>query len=411
MSSAAPTVVDRQLLRDVWAGRRGLPSEAFVDEQWFAVELASLVSPHWMCIALADDVAEAGDLHPVTLAGLPLVAARGRDGVVRVFHNVCSHRGSQLVDGPQCGVSRITCPYHQWMFGLDGTLEHTPHAGGFKVHHAPEAPKEQLGLREVRSVVWNGFVFVDLSGTAVPFEEHIAPTAERLAPVDFSRFRHDRALDADYVLQSNWKTIVENFVESYHVPPVHPELQKFNPMSAHFQILGGHAYAGQGGTAYGAADNPEPMPGDGLPVMQGIVDMPWSYESLYCFPNFVIAPIENMAFVLLAFPQSAGVTTERLCFFFYGDEAMSAALESERQAVADAIVQVNLEDIRIVEACQRGRRSPAFVGGVFMPQQEATSLLVQQVFAGRMLEHLGEPVDFSVLPWKDVFHERHGEPD
>lgn len=408
---SAADELDRDLLRDVFAGGRGLPSAAFVDERWFAAEVESLVAPHWMCIAIADDVAEPGDLHPVTLAGMPLLVTRGRDGDVRVFHNVCSHRGTQLVDAPQCGASRITCPYHQWMFGLDGTLEHTPHAGGFRVHTAPEIDKNAHGLRQVRSAVWNGFVFIDLSGTAIPFDDHIRPTAERLAPVDFSLIRHDRALDTDYVLQSNWKIIVENFVESYHVPQVHPDLQKFNPMSAHFQIVGGPHYTGQGGTAYGAADNPEPMPGEDLPKMQGLVDQPWSYESLYAFPNFVIAPIENMLFVLLAYPQSAGVTTERLLFFFYGDESMTEAHAPGRAHVADAIVQVNSEDIRIVEACQRGRRSPAFVGGVFLPQQELTSLVTQQTVAGRMLEHLGETVDWSTLPFVDVYHDLAGTPD
>ena len=397
--------MDRALLRDVFAGRRGFPSEAFVDEAWFATEAAALVTSQWMCIALEDDVARPGDLHPMELAGMPLVVARGADGVVRVFHNVCSHRGAMLVEQPQCGAKSITCPYHQWRYGTDGMLEHTPHAGGFRVHQAPEAPHEHLGLAAVRSRCWNGFVFVDVSGTALDFDEHIRPTAERLAPVDFDLFRHDRANDRAYTVHANWKTIVENFVESYHVPQVHPELQRFNPMSAHFQILGGAAYAGQGGTAYGASDNPQPMPGADLPTMPGITAQSWSYESLYAFPNFVIAPIENMTFVLLALPQSAGVTLERLCFFFYGDEAMTDAHREGRADVASAIVQVNDEDIRIVESCQRGRRSPAFTGGTFLPKQEATSLLVQQMVAARLLQHLGVDVDLSTLPVCDIFHE------
>ncbi len=406
-----PPVVDPVVLREVWTGHRGLPGVAFTDETWFAAEVDSLLTPHWLCIALTDDVAAPGDLRPVTVAGLPLVVVRGDDDAVRVFHNVCSHRGAQLVDEPQCGAGRISCPYHQWTYGLDGALEHTPHAGGFRVHHVPEIERAELGLRAVRAATWHGFVFVDLSGVAEPFEDYIRPTAQRLAPVDFSIARHDREVDAEFTLRSNWKTIVENFVESYHVPRVHPALQAFNPMSAHFQILGGAHYAGQGGTAYGASDNPEPMPGEDLPTCAGLVAQPWSYESLYVFPNFIIAPVENMMFVILTYPQSAGVTTERVCFFFYGDEAMTDAHRSGRQAVADGILQVNREDVAIVEACQRGRRSPAFVGGVFLPKQEGTSQLVQQVFAGRMLEHLGESIDFSGLPVADVFHELAGTPE
>lgn len=89
---------------------------------------------------------------------------------------------------------------------------------------------------------------------------------------------------------------MENFVENYHVPAVHPELREFNPMAAHFQILGGAAYAGQGGTAYGSADNSAPMPGKDLPAMQSLVAQPFSYGSLYVFPNLILVPTENMMF-------------------------------------------------------------------------------------------------------------------
>ena len=90
---------------------------------------------------------------------------------------------------------------------------------------------------------------------------------------------------------------------------------------------------------------------------------------------------------------------------------MTDAHAPGRAHVAEAIVQVNSEDIRIVEACQRGRRSPAFVGGVFLPQQELTSLVTQQTVAGRMLEHLGETVDWSTLPFVDVYHDLAATPD
>ncbi|MEO6125780.1 MAG: aromatic ring-hydroxylating dioxygenase subunit alpha [Ilumatobacteraceae bacterium] len=395
----------RSVLAKVFAGRRGLPASAFISEAYFTDEMTLLMHRHWVCIGLARDAAMPGDLHPVEFAGVPLVMARDADGVLRVMHNVCSHRGAMLVDEPQCGAARITCPYHRWMYGLDGALEHTHHIGGFRVHVTPEADPSELGLRPVRSNVWHGFVFVDLSGQAEPFDEYIRPTADRLDVIDFDLVRDDPTLDIDVEVHSNWKTIIENFVESYHVPQVHPELQKFNPMSAHYQILGGAAYAGQGGTAYGSSENPAPMPGDDLPIMQRLADQNFSYESLYVFPNLILVPVENMMFWIMVSPHSAAVTHERVSFAFYTDEAMTEAHRAGREAVVASIVQINNEDIAIVESCQRGRRSPAFVGGVFMTSQEATSLLVQRVFAGRLLEQLGEPIDFSVLPIEDIHHQ------
>ena len=94
-------------------------------------------------------------------------------------------------------------------------------------------------------------------------------------------------------------------------------------------------------------------------------------------------------FSIVVYPISAGVTVERIAFYFYTDESLTEQHREGRKAVADAILQVNNEDIAIVESCQRGRHSPAFAGGVFMTNQEATSLLVQRVFAGRLLEQLG----------------------
>ena len=395
----------RSVLGEVFAGARGLPAAAFVSESYFAEEMALLMHRHWVCIGLDRDVALPGDLRPIEFAGIPLVMARDSDSELRVLHNVCSHRGAMLVDAPQCGAARITCPYHRWMYGLDGTLEHTHHVGGFRVHVTPEAEPSELGLQAVRSHVWNGFVFVDLSGRAAAFDDFIRPTAERLAPVDFGIVRDDPSFDLDVEVRSNWKTIIENFVESYHVPQVHPELQRFNPMSAHYQILGGAAYAGQGGTAYGSADNPAPMPGDGLPVMPSLVVQDFSYESLFIFPNLILVPVANMMFWIIVSPVAAGITHERVGFGFYTDEALSEAHRPGREAVVASIVEVNSEDIAIVESCQRGRRSPAFVGGVFMRRQEATSLLVQRVVAGRLLEQLGDTVDFSSLPVEDIHHD------
>ncbi len=94
----------------MWDGKSGLPGVAFTDESWFGFEAEALLLRRWLCVALADDVAACGDLYPVTVVGLPLLVVRGSDQEVRVFHNVCSHRGAQLVEVAECSAPRITCP-------------------------------------------------------------------------------------------------------------------------------------------------------------------------------------------------------------------------------------------------------------------------------------------------------------
>jgi choline monooxygenase len=397
---------DRELLRAVFRGERGLPGAWFHDEARFAAEVAALLHDGWACAGFAHDAAAPGDVHPVELAGLPLLLVRDRDGRLRVFHNVCRHRGAELVREPAGALHRLTCPYHQWSYGLDGSLVHTPHAGGYRLHVTPEADVGALGLREVRSATWLGCVFVDVGGRAAPFEQWLAPAAERIERVvDASLLRHDPDGDARFEVAANWKAIVENYVESYHVPPVHPALQSFNPMAAHYQILGGASYVGQGGTAYGAASNPRPMPGDALPTMPGLVAAPFDYEGLWIAPNLIVTPLLNATYLMVLDPVAAGRTHERFAFFFYGDEAMASHHADGRRAVRDAIRVVNDEDIAIVESCQRGRRSPAFTGGVFLTRQEATSLLVQRIVAARLLAASGEDVDATTLPVADVFHD------
>ena len=122
------------------------------------------MSPTWTCIGVGSDLPEPGDTKPVDFVGLPLLMVRAENGEVRVFHNVCSHRGVRLVE--QAGqVKRvIVCPYHSWSYNLDGTLFATPHIGGQGKHSCEGFDKKQHPLRRVRSVVWFDMVFINLSG-------------------------------------------------------------------------------------------------------------------------------------------------------------------------------------------------------------------------------------------------------
>jgi choline monooxygenase len=326
-----------------------------------------------------------------------------RDGTtVRVFHNVCSHRGAMLVtDGKRHG-PRIVCPYHSWAYRLNGELAATPHVGGAGQHGAGEFHRS-LNLRQVRSAEWAGHVFVNLSGSAPEFADWIKPAAERFQAVDWSELRHDPLLGVNCDVAANWKIICENFVESYHLPAVHRDLNRVNPMETHYQILGGHSYVGQGGTAYDG----DCTGGSVLPVLQGM-DLS-KYESLSLFPNLIIAPLGNMAFSIILMPQSAERTLERVQFFFVGDEALREELEPVRRQSAEFISKVNGEDIRIVESVQRGRHSPAFVGGQFASAQEATSLQFQKILAAKVLAGATRrPEDVATLETKDILHPAGG---
>lgn len=376
---------------------RGLPGRYFTDEGILQFERARLFERGWMCIGQSADVPRKGDLYPVSILGIPLLMVRDGEAL-RVFHNVCRHRGAMLVEAAAHGGPRIVCRYHGWGYRLSGDLASTPHVGGPGAHACATLEGRSMGLRPVRSAEWAGHVFVNLSGTAPEFSEWIGPAAARFAKVPWEDLRLDPALGRSLQIEANWKIVCENFVESYHLPTVHPELNSVNPMAAHYQILGGHSYLGQGGSAYEG----QAIADGSLPVMHGLGGYS-SYESLLIAPNLILGPLPDSTFSIIILPLSAERTAERLNFYFVGAEALQPKYAAARAKSADFIGRVNAEDVGIVESVQRGRRSPAFDGGHFARGQETTSLHFQKIIAAALLsdEHQ-RPQDLVELATHDI---------
>ena len=130
---------------------RGLPNRFYTDKGVFEEEKRRLFAGNWAGLGFAKDAPEPGDAVPVAFLGQPLVMVRDRAGVLRVFHNVCRHRGMILIDKPGRIERTIRCPYHAWCYELDGRLRATPHVGGPGANRHPDIRREELGLIEVRS--------------------------------------------------------------------------------------------------------------------------------------------------------------------------------------------------------------------------------------------------------------------
>jgi phenylpropionate dioxygenase-like ring-hydroxylating dioxygenase large terminal subunit len=368
----------------------GLPGEVFTSEELFRQEAERVFHRSWCCVGVVSQLSEPRHACPVEFLGQPLLLVRNENGI-EVFHNVCSHRGALLV-GEARAFRRnqsIVCPYHSWTYSLEGKLLRTPHAGGIGVHDDPAIDRSRCGLKRIRAATWNGLIFVNLSGDACPFEEFIAPLAERTDFLSAGSLCHDAAHSRSAVLKSNWKIAVENFVESYHLPPIHRDLQRVNPMSSHYQILGGGSYAGQGGNGkdWQKTGSEHDLPTRPLGRFQDVSE----YEVFWLCPNLIFGPIGNLCFVIILFPKSAAVTHEQLEFFFYGENALDSKYAPERQRQVDFLIQVNNEDIGICERVQAGRLSDGFTGGVFCERHEKSSLRVQQIIAAHVLSDANEP--------------------
>lgn len=358
----------------------GLPGAAYTDSATFTVERGRVLARTWVCIGLEADVSGPGDLHPVTVADLELLLVRDRDGSVKAFHNVCVHRGARLVDGPQKARPLIVCPYHAWAYRLGGVLARTPHIGGLDVHVCAAFSTEGLGLAPVRVDTWAGLVFLNLDGRAPRLHEYLAPLTTHLAGYDFSLLRHGGGMAFD--LRANWKLGVENFLERYHLPFVHPALNAYSSFDSTFVVLDPPLCVGSGSNSY----TPPDVAGLPLPRFPGAAGQALSRaEYLSVFPNLLIGLHADHFYAFFMLPQNADQTAERFEFFFVGEGATAPAHVESRAALMERRRITNCEDIAIVERMQRGCASPGFCGARFSPFFETATLAFQRSWLAALM--------------------------
>jgi choline monooxygenase len=357
----------------------GLPSIAYTSPEFLKQEQDLLFAPSWIYAGRADELAKPGDGKPVEIAGRPIILLRNRASEIKAFHNVCSHRNALLARKPFGGRPTITCPYHSWTYDLDGRLIRTPHIGGQDVHKCAGIEMGELGLKPVRIENWAGLLFVNLTGDAAPLASWLKPVADRWQAYDFSRLRF--AGGRSYELATNWKHAVENYLESYHLPWVHPGLNSYSRMSDHYCFLAGSDAGGQGTEVYA----PGTKDGQSLPAMT--LPEEWAKRGEYpvLFPNLLTGVQSDHFFLIDVIPVSPGVTRERFEIFFFGDESMDDAHRAVREQTIERWNDVFVEDIDVVERLQQGHASPAATGGRFSAVQDQVVHRFQCWLLERML--------------------------
>ncbi len=345
----------------------GLPNAAYCSDDWLKLENEHIFARNWFFAGTSGEVPETGDIKPVTVAGTPAILVRDGDGAIRGFHNVCRHRGTRLVASP-CRKSAIVCPYHAWNFRLDGSIRSRPHfSAANKIERFDKDRHPELSLYPVRTEVWNGCVFVDLSGEAEPLERWLAPLLARTRAFDFSRIRW--AGKQTYRFKSNWKLVLENWMEGYHVFAAHLRLISHAPMEVRWSgEWTDHVF-------YNDYVAPRLTDGRGEGSLPHFPDL--GEEDLRrgmwfaCFPNFAAEVYADQFVVLAPTAVSPEETTEELHFFVVGDEAAKSSRHEEGRAELMAMWHaLNLEDVEILENLQQGRRSIAFDGSIMSPVWE-----------------------------------------
>lgn len=364
----------------------GLPNEHYVDPSVFEAEKQEVFAQNWAAIGFAKDVPEPGYAKPLDSLGQPLLLVRDRGGVVRVFHNICRHRGMILVrqEGPVRGA--IRCPYHSWSYDLDGALKATPHVGGPGHNTAAGIDRETLGLVPVRTHIWRDIVFVNLSGNAAGFEQAHADVMARWG--EFSAPVHHSGADSSFKLEvnTNWKLAVENYCESYHLPWIHPGLNTYSRLEDHYHIEEPGRFSGQGTLVY------RQLKGDAGEVFPDTDNLSrkWdtSAEYISLFPNVLLGVHRDHSFAIILEPAGQDRTVEHVEIYYHQPEAVGDRYRNLRKKNAELWRTVFEEDIFVVEGMQKGRNATGFDGGRFSPVMDNPTHLFHQWVATQHLNAL-----------------------
>ena len=199
-----------------------LPPALYTSEEVLDFERDAIYAKEWLCVGRAERIPEAGDWFTVNIAREPIIVVRDKEGAIRAMSAVCQHRAMQVCEG-QGNTTTFKCPYHHWIYGLDGRLLGAP-----AMERTENFEKSDWGLPKMRVELWMGFIFVNFDPEASP----LAPTLERYSKYLVNYDLENAVCPGTFTLEDmpwNWKVMFENFNDGYHANRLHQYVQDFCP--------------------------------------------------------------------------------------------------------------------------------------------------------------------------------------
>lgn len=322
-----------------------IPSNWYIDPLFYRLDKEAIFSKTWQGIGHVSRVQNLGDQFIASVADNPLLVVRDNDNILRAFYNVCRHRGGPIAleDG---NTKMLQCKYHGWTYRLDGSLRGTP-----KFDRVELFDRNEYGLIPVNLAQWEGLVFVNLADNSMPLQTLLKGIAERIAPFSLNSKKFYRRIN--YEVHSNWKVYVDNYLEGYHLPYVHPELCKFldyqkyiTETFEYFSLQ--HSPIQNRGNLDGSGEN-------------------FAYY-FFIWPNFMLNILPGRLQTNLVIPTAHNRTTV-IFDYYYDDNTSEKSLEMIEEDIhsGDKIQQ---EDAEICEHVQKGLESQAYTKGRFSVECE-----------------------------------------
>ena len=212
-----------------YQGAHALPGAFYTDSDWFIEERNRLFGNSWVCVGRLEEVERSGDYFCCVIAGEPVIVIRGDDDRLRALSNVCRHRGTVIAEG-KGNCKSLVCPYHHWQYGRNGRLLNAPRFDNVQKSMSLASPLDpgKHSLPEFRCISWQGFIFVSLLPDTEDLSGDLRSLEDRITPYHLEQMRL-QYLESE-TWQVNWKCLMENFMEGYHLSPLHRKtLHKVNP--------------------------------------------------------------------------------------------------------------------------------------------------------------------------------------
>ncbi|HXE91226.1 MAG TPA: aromatic ring-hydroxylating dioxygenase subunit alpha [Terriglobales bacterium] len=337
--------VDPDIIR-AWT----LPASLYTEPSVLTHEHQCLFGRTWQVAGCRQQVARPGDYFTCQVAGEPLLVVRDGEGRLRAFYNVCRHRAGPPAEG--CGSRKVfRCSYHGWTYGLDGRLITAPEFEG-----AQDFRAEDFGLRPVRVEEWAAWVFVNLDDAAEPLLPALGdlPRQAERFPLERVRFFERR----EYVMQCNWKTYVDNYLEGYHLPSVHPGLNR---------ELDYGRYVTETFPRHSRQSSPIRGPENERDAPRRYPDAAGlAAEYFWIFPNWMLNCYPDNVSLNIVVPLAAEETLAIFEWYVLPELTNTEAA----QAGVRFSHEIQLEDEDICEKVQRNLRSRSYERGRFSVRQE-----------------------------------------
>jgi choline monooxygenase len=331
-----------------------LPSRLYVDASVLEAEKRALFHRTWQLVGRKDQLVEPGSYFTSEVAGEPIVVVRGRDGSLRGFFNVCRHRAGPVAQGSGCR-SSFQCGYHGWTYSLDGQLIGAPEFEGVECFN-----RDEMRLAPIKVETWEQFVFVNIDAASPQLLAFLEDIPQRTQSLNLSAM--SLVERRDYLIACNWKVYVDNYLEGYHIPIVHPSLMRELDYTSYRTKV--HRY-------YSVQEAPIRRSPGADSSKRRYASTHEQTEALYfwIFPNLMLNVYPDNVSINLVIPLSEQRTLT--VFEWYFNDIQSEAAKEKISRTIFFSDQIQQEDIRVCEAVQRGLSSTSYDRGRYSVRRES----------------------------------------